>query len=125
MQYLAVAEEIRKAILAGDYPPGSSLPSERRLYTEHRCGLDTVREALDVLRGEGLIIKQRGLHTRVTPVTDRIPVPLQAGTVVGARMPLRPETAVLDCRPEVPLLTVTTSNGKQSLHPADRVLLVA
>src|SRR5258705_8874137 len=98
------------------------MPSEQRLCFEHRCGRDTVRDALDVLRGEGLIIKERGFLTRVTPLADRVSVLLQPGAVVGARMPLRPETAVLNCRPEVPLLTVTTRDGKERLHPADRVL---
>ncbi|MET7398010.1 winged helix-turn-helix domain-containing protein [Dactylosporangium sp. NPDC005572] len=122
---MAVADAVRKAILSGVYAPGSPLPSEQRLLAEYRCGRDTVRDALDVLRGEGLIIKERGFPTRVTPLTDRIVVPLQAGAVVGARMPLRSETGILDCRPEVPLLTVTTDDGEECLHPADRVLLAA
>ena len=125
VRYLAVADEIRTAILSGMYPPGTPLPAERRLCFEYRCGRDTVRDALDVVRGEGLVIKERGLPTRVTPLADRVTVRLQPGTLVGARMPMRPETAVLHCRPEVPLLTVLSSDGAEHLHPADRVLLLA
>ncbi|MEV0131432.1 winged helix-turn-helix domain-containing protein [Dactylosporangium sp. NPDC050688] len=124
VRYLAVADEIRTAILSGVYPPGTALPAEQRLCFEYRCGRDTVRDALDVVRGEGLIIKERGRPTRVTLHTDHVTVRLQPGTVVGARMPMRPETAVLQCRPEVPLLTVLGSDSAERLYPADRVLLV-
>src|SRR4051812_49279498 len=103
-RYLAVADAIRTAILSGMYPPGTPLPSEQHLHVKYRCGRDTIRDALGVLRNEGLIMKERGFLTRVTPLADRRMVPLRAGVVIGARMPLRPETVVLACRPEVPLL---------------------
>ncbi|MGI5243128.1 winged helix-turn-helix domain-containing protein [Dactylosporangium sp. CA-139066] len=124
-RYLWVAGAIRAAILSGQYPPGSPLPSEQRLSTQYRCGRDTVRAALDVLRGEGLAVKARGYPTLVTPVTNPTAVPLEAGATIGARMPLRPETTELGCRPEVPLLIVTTTDGRQTRHPADRTLLAA
>ena len=126
VRYLAVADEIRTAILSGVYPPGTPLPAEQRLRYDYECGLDMVRDALDVLRGEGLIIKERGRPTRVTPLADRVTVRLQPGTLVGARMPMRPETAVLHCRPEVPLLTVLSTDGStEHLYPADHILLLA
>jgi DNA-binding transcriptional MocR family regulator len=125
VRYLAVADEIRAAILSGAYPPGTPLPAEQRLCFQHRSSRDTVRDALDVLRSEGLIVKERGLPTRVTPLVDHVTVRLEPGTVVGARMPMRPETAVLHCRPEVPLLTVLSSDSEEHLYPADRVVLLA
>ncbi|WP_238011578.1 winged helix-turn-helix domain-containing protein [Dactylosporangium sp. AC04546] len=123
-RYLAVAASIRTAILTGQYPAASLLPSERQLYAEHHCGRDTLRAALDVLRWEGLLLKERGHHTRITPAVHRATVPLAVGATVSARMPTRPEAATLGSRPEVPLLEVGTSDGERVRYPADRVLLV-
>ncbi|WP_433221390.1 winged helix-turn-helix domain-containing protein [Dactylosporangium sp. CS-047395] len=125
VRYLVVAASIRDAIVSGRYPPGSALPSEQQLYVEYECGRDTVRAALEVLRGEGLVIKRRGFAAQVAAQVERAPVPLPAGAAVGARMPLRPEAAEHGCRPQIPLLTVTDSAGLVSVYPADRVVLIA
>ncbi|WP_298396424.1 FCD domain-containing protein [Sphingobium sp.] len=55
-----LAGRLQSAILAGDIPVGSSLGSERYLMTKYDCSRASVREALRVLRGQGLIEVKRG-----------------------------------------------------------------
>lgn len=54
-----IEKQLCKAILAGDYPMGSPLPSERELAKEFGVGRPTVREALQRLgRDEWITIRQ-------------------------------------------------------------------
>lgn len=55
-----LADKLRDAILSGKYEVGSSLGSERHLMAEFDCSRASVREALRVLRGQGLIEVHRG-----------------------------------------------------------------
>jgi len=55
-----VAEGLRQQIAAGYYHPGQALPSQRRLAQELGVSLAIVRQALDELRNEGLVIPERG-----------------------------------------------------------------
>lgn len=52
--------ELTKAILAGDYPVGSTLPPERVLAKKFGVGRPTVREALQRLKGGGWITVRKG-----------------------------------------------------------------
>ncbi|MGW0180079.1 winged helix-turn-helix domain-containing protein, partial [Nocardia sp. NPDC003345] len=58
-----VADILRHQILAGAF--GDTLPSEHRLATEHETSRNTVREALALLRDEGLIARAPRVGTRV------------------------------------------------------------
>jgi GntR family transcriptional regulator len=64
-QYRQLADLLRERILRGDYPPGSTFPSEPELASEHSLSRPTVNRALLVLRGEGLIRVERGRGTIV------------------------------------------------------------
>lgn len=55
-----LAEELRRLISTGGYPPGSLLPSEHQLATRHGVSRGTVRQALGHLRVEGVISVRRG-----------------------------------------------------------------
>lgn len=55
-----LASKLQAAILSGQFPVGSSLGSERHLMAKYDCGRASVREALRVLRGQGLIEVRRG-----------------------------------------------------------------
>lgn len=59
-RHAAIAQELREAIRAGEYPPGSSLPSEAQLSLRFAVSRGTVRQALAALRSEGLIGGGRG-----------------------------------------------------------------
>jgi GntR family transcriptional regulator len=48
-----VADDVRQMVAAGRYPPGTRLPSVRRLADEYGLAPQTVQNALRVLREEG------------------------------------------------------------------------
>lgn len=53
--YRQLADILREAIRRGDYRPGRLIPSETRLSQENEISRLTVRQAVDVLREEGLV----------------------------------------------------------------------
>lgn len=53
--YLRIAAALRSHIADGTYPPGSQLPTLPELERQYDVSLTTVRNALGVLRNEGLI----------------------------------------------------------------------
>lgn len=55
-----IAAELRRAITAGEYPPGARLPSEAELTQRHAVSRTVVREAFAQLRSDGLIETRRG-----------------------------------------------------------------
>lgn len=65
--YLQLADLLRKGITDGTYEPGTKLPSLVELEAEHGLNAKTIRKALDVLRGEGLVETSPGRGTYVKP----------------------------------------------------------
>jgi DNA-binding FadR family transcriptional regulator len=65
-----VAEQLRDAILDGRYAPGRKLPPERELAEEFRVNRTSVREAIKVLEGLGLVTVRQGDGARVQPLVD-------------------------------------------------------
>lgn len=59
-KYRGVADDLRRRINAGDFEVGRKLPGERDLRTHYEVSLMTVRQALGVLRDEGLIEARQG-----------------------------------------------------------------
>jgi DNA-binding GntR family transcriptional regulator len=53
--YAQIAETMRQRITAGDYTPGSRLPSEAALCEEFDVVRNTIRRALAVLEADGLV----------------------------------------------------------------------
>ncbi|SEF80067.1 transcriptional regulator, GntR family [Thermomonospora echinospora] len=72
--YLRIAGELREQIRRGDYPPGSRLPTLARLCQTHGVSEIVVRQAVALLRGEGLVETRRGGGTvvRVRPAARRL-----------------------------------------------------
>jgi GntR family transcriptional regulator len=72
--YLQIADLLRKDIQRGLYSPGVALPSERRLMDEFGVTRATVRNALNELRSEGLVVMERGagVFVRKMPPVRRI-----------------------------------------------------
>jgi GntR family transcriptional regulator len=66
-----IADRLRAAIVSGDLLAGARLPSEQALMDTYGVARGTVRDAVDLLRGEGLV---RTEHGRGTFVRDRPPV---------------------------------------------------
>lgn len=55
-----LADELRKKIVSEEWPPGYQLPSEQELMSEHKVSRPTVRNAIKLLEGEGLVITIHG-----------------------------------------------------------------
>ena len=74
--YRDLADALRAAITAGDYPPGSTLPKQEELAAQHEVNIHTVRKAVSVLEAEGLVtpIRRRGTVVRPRPRMKRLGV---------------------------------------------------
>jgi GntR family transcriptional regulator len=64
-KYHQIADAIRAQIRAGDLPVGSRLPAETAIAADHNTSVPTVRQAMGVLRAEGLIESRHGVGTFV------------------------------------------------------------
>jgi DNA-binding GntR family transcriptional regulator len=63
--YASLAKSLADAIRAGRHPAGSLLPTEEALSRTWAVSRQTVREALRRLDEQGLIVRRRGIGTRV------------------------------------------------------------
>lgn len=63
--YQRIADDIRLKIESGDLAGGSRLESESELGTRWGASRVTVRQAMEVLRADGLVVKQHGRGTFV------------------------------------------------------------
>jgi GntR family transcriptional regulator len=59
-----LADLLRREVLSSDFPDGV-LPHEDELVAEYGASRNTVRQALDLLRGEGLVSRVPGVGTIV------------------------------------------------------------
>ena len=65
-----VAEQLRDAILDGRIAAGAKLPPERELAVEFQVNRTSVREAIKVLEGLGLVSVRQGDGATVQPLTE-------------------------------------------------------
>jgi GntR family transcriptional regulator, transcriptional repressor for pyruvate dehydrogenase complex len=65
-----VAEQLRDAILDGRFRAGTKLPPERELASEFRVNRTSVREAIKVLEGLGLVTVRQGDGATVRSLVD-------------------------------------------------------
>lgn len=65
--YRQLADLLRAKITAGEWAPGTRLPSELTLQQEHGLARDTVRHAWRVLEEEGLVVALPGRGRFVPP----------------------------------------------------------
>jgi GntR family transcriptional regulator len=72
--YLRIADTLRERIRDGSYPPGARLPTISELRTAHGVSEIVVRQAIALLRGEGLVETRRGGGTvvRLRPEVRRV-----------------------------------------------------
>lgn len=112
--YRGIADELRQRIDSGELPPGSRVPGENDLMDQYDVERPTARQALEVLKNEGLIIAKRGSGTfvrefkpikRVSP--DRLKPTGQSiwNADVGTRP--RAENVTVDVEPPPPLIAGT------------------
>lgn len=65
--YQQLANILRDEIVAGVHPVGSLLPTEDKMRERFSVSRYTVREALRLLREDGLVVSRRGAGTQVVP----------------------------------------------------------
>ncbi|WP_375483507.1 PLP-dependent aminotransferase family protein [uncultured Jatrophihabitans sp.] len=73
--YLALADALRGLVLDGRLLVGDTLPAERVLAGDLGASRTTVTTALDLLRGEGLVVSRQGSGTVVAAAPDRVDRP--------------------------------------------------
>lgn len=69
-----IADELRQAIQSGEFAPGTMLPSEAQLMEHFGVARMTARQALQVLKAEGLVVAEhgRGVFVRQRPPVRRL-----------------------------------------------------
>ena len=70
-RYQQVADRLREAIVAGEYPPGQALPSESVLAEQYGLNRTTINKAVRLLAAQGLVTVEHGRGAFV-----RIPRPV-------------------------------------------------
>lgn len=71
-----IANRLRAEIETGERAPGSKLPSEREISESFGVAPQTAREAIKLLKNEGLVVSQvgKGVFVRATPPLRRLGV---------------------------------------------------
>lgn len=73
--YIQIADDLRSRIIDGELRGGDKLPTEADLMADYGVSRIVVRQAVEVLRNEGLVVSQRGSGTYVReqrPRTRRV-----------------------------------------------------
>ena len=101
-----VAERLRKAILQGAYGHGRRMPAERQIAQALSVSRGTVREALKLLREDGMVERRVGIGTFVAPSggtreedVAELTSPLELMEVRGAIEPQIVRLVVLNAKP--------------------------
>jgi GntR family transcriptional regulator len=71
-RYRRIARSLRDRITSGELAPGSRLPTEWQLAEEWDVSLPTIRQAIEDLQSEGLVVKRHGIGTFVRSAHPRI-----------------------------------------------------
>lgn len=83
--YRQVADELRINIVSGALPVGSRLPSEPQLMARFAVSRVTVRHAVKVLQGEGLVITRHGQGSFVRGAQQSVVTLFRARRAVRVR----------------------------------------
>lgn len=69
--YVQIANQLRAGILTKKYAPGEQLPAGSALAKQYGVARQTVANALDVLKSEGLVVSRQGSGVFVRERTER------------------------------------------------------
>lgn len=94
--YFQVAQHLEQAIVSGAIPNGSQFDNEVQLAERLGLSRPTMRRAMEHLVDKGLIVRRRGIGTRVVQPKVRRPLELTSLYEDLARSGQRPVTKVLD-----------------------------
>ncbi|WP_329020516.1 GntR family transcriptional regulator [Streptomyces sp. NBC_01601] len=74
--HAGLAELLRAQIRAGHLRPGQLLPQRRELAEQYRVGWRTVKEAVDLLVREGVLVRSDGgVRVSAAPMVEPLPLP--------------------------------------------------
>jgi GntR family transcriptional regulator len=122
--YRQVARILREQIRGGELRGGEVVGSEAVLSQRFGVGRDAVRDAIGVLRAEGLVVTVRGIGTFVRgPVEQVTVVRVGAGTRVAARVATADERLRLRVPEGTAVLVVTRAGQPEELLAADRTVV--
>ncbi|NRQ30700.1 GntR family transcriptional regulator [Nonomuraea sp. NN258] len=110
--YRQVADLLRAQIEAGELRPGDKLKNEDALAEEFGTGKATIRQALRLLRSEGLIDTENRRGSTVRQPPELSVVSLEEPARITARMPTAKERTTLDLPEGEPVLVVTYADGR-------------
>jgi len=85
-----VSDQLRQAILAGDFSPGDKLPSEAGLTKRYDVSRTVIREAIASLRADGLVEARHGVGIFVLASPPQAAQAAGAAAGVGALQPVDP-----------------------------------
>ncbi len=131
-RYASLAAALRGRIVSGEWAPGTALPAEQALAQQHGVALGTLRRAMELLAGQGLVDRRHGRGTFVTEglagahmlrffrfgatdgetpgsrilARDRVPAPVEAAQALG----------LPDGAPVLRLRRLRTLGGLPRLH---------
>jgi GntR family transcriptional regulator len=79
-RYRQVAADLHEQIRRGHYPPGTALPTEPQLAEDYGLSRGTIRQALGLLRQQGIldVVQGSGHYVRPRPKPERITRPRRA-----------------------------------------------
>ncbi len=122
--YQRIADDLRTQILSGDLGPGSPLPSEAKLIRQYGSSRGPVRQAINLLRSEGLIDSHqgRGVFVRRRPARRRLSIDGVADTAQEARDSAAEVDGRLEVRRYAPIAAPAEVAERLELPTGARVL---
>lgn len=111
--WFQLAKILEESIVRGDVTPGTLLPNEVELAASLGLSRPTMRRAMEHLVDEGLIVRRRGIGTRVVQPKVRRPLELTSLFEDLDRTKRKPRTDVLDLE-----LVAATSEVSKTLGVA-------
>lgn len=111
---------LRQEISKGAWSAGDNLPGEETLSASYGVSRFTIREAVRVLREEGLVETRKGAGSIVRSVPRRIQIQASADDVVTARMPTPAEQRALGIGDGVPVISVKRPGAAEELFDGNR-----
>ena len=110
--YRQVADLLRAQIEEGELRPGDKLKNEDVLADEFGTGKATVRQALRLLRTEGLIDTENRRGSTVRKAPELTVVSLEGPAQITTRMPTAKERTELNLPEGEPILVITFADGR-------------
>ena len=81
-KYKQIADTLRRQITDNIYPPGSLLPTEQQLHETFSASRQTVRQALQCLVDDGLIVRRQGSGSRVVDLRGSSGTPRRTVAII-------------------------------------------